>query len=44
MADNPEEAADRMEEAYRSSLRGTLRNFVVGLIRSRLEQHESEAS
>jgi len=29
-----EEAADRIEEAYRRGLQGTLRNFVVGLIRT----------
>jgi uncharacterized protein len=29
-----EEAADRIEEAYRRSLQGTLRNFVIGLIRT----------
>ena len=29
-----EEAADRIEEAYRRSLQGTLHNFVVGLIRT----------
>src|ERR1700759_5239233 len=29
-----EEAADRIEEVYRRSLQGTLRNFVVGLIRT----------
>jgi uncharacterized protein len=29
-----EEAADRIEDAYRRSLHGTLRNFVVGLIRT----------
>jgi uncharacterized protein len=29
-----EEAADRIEEAYRQSLQGTLHNFVVGLIRT----------
>jgi hypothetical protein len=29
-----EEAADRIEEAYRGSLQGVVRNFVVGLIRT----------
>ena len=29
-----EEAADRIEEAYRRSLQGTVRNFVIGLIRT----------
>src|ERR1700759_3887740 len=29
-----EEAADRIEEAYRRSLQGTLRHFVVGMIRT----------
>lgn len=29
-----EEAADRIEEAYRRSLQGAVRNFVVGLIRT----------